>query len=257
VIGKLLDLPVDNIDDGSNVRTSVDAGLKASVLAVGVLQPITVSPLEDDRYRCLYGHRRLAAARAAGLANIPAIVVPLPEELPLRQLMENQQRRAVDQLDVARTLRAWLEEDPSRRQRDLAAKLGRSTHWVSTRLTLLEMSPELQGKVASGATSLGKAYGEHKASTPQEPGRGRRRTLTSMAMAGTSRVVVELPGHTGDGGQATIEIDHRRGSIDLLLEDNQGYGVMVTMNAGAASLLARRLTQAVTAAPVVAARAVA
>lgn len=247
MIGKLLDLPVDHIEDGTNVRTHVDAGLKASIQAVGVLQPITVSPLEDDRYRCLYGHRRLAAARAAGLANIPAIVVPLPDELPLRQLMENQQRRSVDQLDVARTLRAWLDEDPTRKHRDLAAKLGRSTYWISTRLTLLEMSPELQEKVATGQATLVKAYDEHKASTPQRPGRGRRRSLTSVADA--ARVVVELEGMTGDGGQATIELDRKRGSIDLLLEDNAGYGVMVTMTPAAAAKLARRLAQAVAAAP--------
>lgn len=242
---RLLELPVDLIDDGPNVRSRVDIDLRRSIVAVGVLQPITVAPLEDDRYVCLYGHRRLAAARAAALATIPAIVERHPDELPIRQLIENQQRRAVDPLDVARTLRAYLDEHPGLRQRELADKLGRSAHWVSTRLQLLDMDEVLQRRVAAGEVPLDQAYHAHKAATVQS-GRGRPRVLRPAGRGGAPQVVIELegPGGAEHQAQATIELVRGRGHVELLLEDGAGYGVTVTLTPAAARLLGLRLTQA-------------
>lgn len=243
MIGKLLNLPVALIDDGPNVRARADDGLKKSILEHGLLQPIAVTPLEDDRYQCLYGHRRLAAVRALGHETIAAVVQKLPEELPLRQLVENQQRKAVDQLDVARTLRAFLDDTPGARVQDLAEKLGRSTYWVSTRLSLLDMDQDLQEKVAAGEATVTNALAAHKASTPQI-GRGRKRSLRSDG-GGTAKVVVELesPSHQSSS-QATIEVDRSVGRVEFLLEDGEGYGVMVAMSAEGARVLGMRLTQA-------------
>lgn len=241
--GKLLDLPIDLVDDGTNVRSKVDADLRRSIEEVGILQPITVTPRPDDRYDVLYGHRRLAAARAAGLRTIPAVVQAEPADLPLRQLIENQQRRAVDPLDVARTLRRYLDEHPGMRQGQLAKILGRSSHWVSTRLVLLEMDPELQRQVSAGEMRGDQAYHAHKAATAQE-GRGRPRSLKSTS-SGSARVVVELEGPNGRASnQATIDVDRTRGQVELLLEDTEGYGVMVTLSPAATRLLALRLSQA-------------
>lgn len=241
---KLLDLPIDLVDDGTNVRSKADAGLRKSIADVGVLQPITVAPAEDDRFVCLYGHRRLAAARAAGLKTIPAIVEREPADLPIRQLIENQQRRSVDPLDVARTLRAYLDEHPGVRQRELADKLGRSSHWVSTRLQLLDMDEDLQRRVSAGEIRPDQAYHAHKATTAQGAG-GRPRVLRPGATHGSARVVAELEGPGGtEAGQATIELDRIRGQIELLLEDGAGYGVTVTLSPAAARLLGLRLTQA-------------
>lgn len=240
---KLLDLPVELIDPGTNVRSKIDTALRESILTHGVLQPITVSIEPDDRYRCLYGHRRLAAARAAGLKTIPAIVEGLPDALPIRQLVENLQRREVDPMDVARTLRDHLEAHPGLRQGELARALGRSTHWVSTRLTLLDMTPELQERLSAGEIRQHQALAAHKATTEQ-PKSGRPRTMRPGVTADTARVVVELEGVKGRGGSATIELDRRNGSIEILLEDNDGYGVALTVTAAAAALLSRRLAQA-------------
>jgi len=241
---ELHQLDVASVHDGTNVRTKVDAELKRSILEFGVLQPITVAPRYGGGYDCLYGHRRLAAVRALRLATIPAIVIDWPAELQLRQLVENQQRRAVDQLDVARTLRTWLDEHPDASQGDLAAKLGRSSHWLSTRLQLLRMDDDLQGRVSAGEITVSQAYAAHKATSEQAEGRGRRRSLRA-AGAGTAQVIVELesPNHA-TSAQATIELDRARRTIELLLEDTEGYGVVVTITPEAARVLGRRLTQA-------------
>jgi len=244
---ELHQLFVESIHDGTNVRTKVDAELKRSIAEFGVLQPITVAPRYGGGFDCLYGHRRLAAARALRLSTIPAIVIDWPAELPLRQLVENQQRKAVDQLDVARTLRAWLDEHPDASQADLATKLGRSTHWVSTRLQLLRMDDELQERVSAGEITVSQAYAAHKATTDQDSQYGRRGRARSLKSRGdgTARVIIELesPKHA-TSAQATIELDRARRSIELLLEDTEGYGVLVTITPAAAHVLGRRLIQA-------------
>ena len=48
--------------------------LSASIAEMGVLQPILVRPLDDERYELIAGERRWRAAQRAGLATVPAIV---------------------------------------------------------------------------------------------------------------------------------------------------------------------------------------
>lgn len=247
---KLLELPIDQVDPGTNVRTKVDADLRRSIEEVGILQPITVTPREDDRFDVLYGHRRLAAARAAGLRTIPAVVEAEPSDLPLRQLVENQQRRAVAPLDIARTLRTYLDEHPGMPQVELARKLGKSGYWVSQKLLLLDMSPALQAQVAAGELRDDLAVKAHRATTVQA-GRGRPRVLALESEESRSTsVVLQLPG-VADGAmaKATIGLERDSGTIDLTLEDGKGHGVMVTLAPAAARLLGLRLTQAYQATP--------
>ena len=53
--------------------------LSASIRELGVVQPIIVSVVGDDRYRILAGERRFSASRLAGLEKIPAIVRTVEE----------------------------------------------------------------------------------------------------------------------------------------------------------------------------------
>lgn len=246
-----LEIPVELLDDGTNVRTPAkrlsqsDVGLRASILELGVLQPITVVP-RGDRYEVLYGHRRTAAARAVGLAAIPAVIETDPEEKPIRQLVENQHRQPVNPLDIAQTLRDYLDGHPDVRQADLAAKLGRSSYWISTKLALLDMDERTQKAVATGQIGQAAAYAAHKAATVQERGRGRARVLSleSEESRSASVSVALASGGAGGSGKATISVEHDSGSIELVLEDGGGYGVMVSLTAAAAKLLGLRLTQA-------------
>src|SRR5690242_20556225 len=60
-----------------NLRTDVGPvdDLKASIEAVGILQPLVVTAADEDgRYRIVIGHRRHTAALDLGLATVPCIV---------------------------------------------------------------------------------------------------------------------------------------------------------------------------------------
>ena len=73
-------IAIERIETATNVRADLGdlEGLADSIRAHGVLQPITVTGVygEDGKpagFRVLTGHRRLAAARLAGLEHVPAI----------------------------------------------------------------------------------------------------------------------------------------------------------------------------------------
>ena len=66
--------------------------LAASIKENGVLQNLTVVPHEDG-YRVIIGHRRLEAAKLAGLTEVPCVIVDMsPKEQVQTMLLENMQR---------------------------------------------------------------------------------------------------------------------------------------------------------------------
>ncbi|MEO6115984.1 MAG: ParB/RepB/Spo0J family partition protein [Pseudolysinimonas sp.] len=90
-------IPIDKIVTGLNVRgdATPDPDLVASVKANGILQPPTVTPVDDGNYEVVIGHRRANAAALAGQKDLEAIVVDaaMAEDVRLiDQLTENDQR---------------------------------------------------------------------------------------------------------------------------------------------------------------------
>ena len=75
------------------------AGLASSISAHGLLQPILVRPLPNDRFQIVAGERRWRASKMAGLAEIPAIVIDQDDaEAAEISLIENIQRQDLNPL---------------------------------------------------------------------------------------------------------------------------------------------------------------
>lgn len=238
---RIVQVPVTKIDQGDNVRFVTDEGLRESVRAHGIIQPVTLAKRTNGRFEVLFGHRRVAAAAALGLPDVPAIITDRPADLPRRQLAENLDRKAMDPIEIASVLRAELDRDPELTPAALAKACGRSSYWISTKLALLDLPEELQARVATGQLAEQRAHAIRKATTPQT--RGRARTLTVVDDGdGNSRSVVVPLGTTT--GQATLGIDRTAGTIDLVVQDAKGHGVFLVLLPEAAKLLGRRLTQA-------------
>src|SRR5947207_11815674 len=60
-------------------------GLVASIKAVGLIEPITVTPLDNDRYQIITGHRRFRAAKEARLEQVEVLIRDPEDELSRRQ----------------------------------------------------------------------------------------------------------------------------------------------------------------------------
>lgn len=132
-----------------------------SVREFGVLQPIVVRPLATPRagaaYELIMGERRLRAAKAAGLATIPAVVRDTADEAMLRDaLLENLHRANLNPLEEASAYQQLL-SDFGITQDELANRLGRSRPQVTNTLRLLRLPEKIQAQVAAGVLSAGHA----------------------------------------------------------------------------------------------------
>src|ERR1700674_2921558 len=85
-------------------------GLVASIKAVGLVEPITVTPEEGDTYRIVTGHRRYRAAKAAKLVQVEVLIRDPEDELTRRvkSIISNVQREDVGAIEMAEALQALL-----------------------------------------------------------------------------------------------------------------------------------------------------
>jgi ParB family chromosome partitioning protein len=158
--GELRELPIELIKPNPNQpRTKIDAkalaGLASSIEANGVVQPLLVRPLPDGSYELIAGERRWRAAKAAGLAKVPAVVrdQELAERLQVA-LIENMVREDLSPVDEARACAA-LVDDLGLTKEDLARRVGRSRPAVSNLIRLLDLPDEVLEQLESGELSEG------------------------------------------------------------------------------------------------------
>jgi ParB family chromosome partitioning protein len=131
--------------------------LAASIIEVGLLQPVVVRPLDDGGYELVMGERRWRASQRAGLDVIPAIVRETPDTAMLRDaLLENLHRQQLDPLEEAAAYQQLL-DDFGATHEQLAQKVGRSRPHISNTLRLLNLPPAVQKRVAAGIISAGHA----------------------------------------------------------------------------------------------------
>ena len=133
------------------------ATLTASVAELGVLQPVLVREVGDDRFELIAGERRWRAAKRAGLPSIPVIVRDVDEVLSLEQaLVENLHRADLNPLEEAAAYQQLM-EDFDLTQEQVAQRVGRSRSGVANTLRLFQLPPSIQRLVAENQLSAGHA----------------------------------------------------------------------------------------------------
>ena len=133
------------------------ASLTASISELGVLQPILVRELPDDRFELIAGERRWRAAKRAGLPSIPVVVRAVDEVLSLEQaLVENLHREDLNPLEEAAAYQQLM-EDFDLTQEQVAQKVGKSRSSVSNILRLFQLPPSIQRLVAENQLAAGHA----------------------------------------------------------------------------------------------------
>ena len=142
-----------DVEDGFNARTTQSADglerLSASIATEGLIQPILVKAGTDGRATVIAGHRRLAAAKLAGIEQVPVTYYEGKREKPA-SLVENLHREDLDPIDAARGLKAIAEEFALTTNKDIAAQVNMSVQWVGDRLRLLKLPEGCQTRIASG-----------------------------------------------------------------------------------------------------------
>ena len=138
--------------------------LAASVKQHGILQPVIVTKSVKDidrgqqvEYQMVAGHRRLAAAKMAGLPTIPAIVRDSTDQQRLElALVENIQRTDLNALERAKGFKQ-LQEEFDLTHEEIAKKIGKSREYVSNSVRLLNLPEEVKKELSRGRITEGHA----------------------------------------------------------------------------------------------------
>lgn len=160
--GSLRALPVDVIQRGE-YQPRVDMhqeslqDLADSISAQGVVQPIVVRSVGENRYEIIAGERRWRAAQMAGLHEIPAVVREVDDRSAIAiALIENIQRENLNPLEEARALERLIKEFELTHEQ-AATAVGRSRAAVSNILRLLDLDDSVKGMLERGEIEMGHA----------------------------------------------------------------------------------------------------
>lgn len=168
------------------------AELVHSLKEVGLLQPIVVRKLEDERYELVMGERRWRASQQAGLTVIPAIVRETTDDDMLRDaLLENLHRAQLNPLEEAAAYGQLL-DDFGCTHDQLALRIGRSRPQISNTLRLLKLPATVQRRVAAGVLSAGHARALLALSDPDEQERLAHRIVAEGLSVRTVEEIVTL-----------------------------------------------------------------
>ncbi len=133
------------------------AALAASIVEIGVIQPIVVRESVDGGYELIAGERRWRAARRAGMPSIPALIRGVDDTTSLETaVVENLHRQDLNALEEAA---AYLQliEDFGLTQDSVAKRVGRSRSAVANSVRLLQLPSSVQQLVIESQISAGHA----------------------------------------------------------------------------------------------------
>ena len=129
--------------------------LAASIREYGLIQPITVRPLDKGYYQIIAGERRWRAARAAGLREVPVRILEADDKLAMElALVENLQREDLNPMEEAAGYKKLM-DDYGLTQEQVASRVQKSRPAVTNALRLLSLGETLREKAAAEVESRG------------------------------------------------------------------------------------------------------
>lgn len=155
-------IPLENIAvNPFQPRTEFDdqalEELSGSIQEHGIIQPLTVRYLGEDKFELISGERRLRAARLAGIAEVPGYIIDADnEQMMAIALIENIQRADLNALEIAIGYKRLIEEC-NYTQEQLAKKVGKNRSTVTNMLRLLQLPDVIQRGLQAEEISNGHA----------------------------------------------------------------------------------------------------
>lgn len=158
----ILRIPVDMIEPNPyQPRMSFDQTaleeLASSIRTLGLIQPVTVRRITDNRYQIISGERRYKACRLAGMTTIPAYIRDANDQGMLEMaIVENVQRENLDPIELALSYQRLIDEC-SLTQDMLADRVGKKRATVANTIRLLKLPAKVQHDIKVGLLSAGHA----------------------------------------------------------------------------------------------------
>lgn len=131
--------------------------LTTSIEKLGIIQPITVRKLGNDKYQLISGERRLRASKMAGKKEIPTFIrIANDQQMLEMALVENIQRSNLNPIEVSLSYQRLMTECKLT-QEQCSERVGKKRSTVANFLRLLKLPEEIQSSLQKGKLSMGHA----------------------------------------------------------------------------------------------------
>ena len=138
--------------DGDNLKD-----LSESIKEHGIIQPIIVTKIGEDKFELIAGERRLQASKLVNKKTIPAIIRLATNQEKLEiALIENIQRHDLNPIEEAKAYKK-LQIEFDLTQEEVAKKAGKSRSTIANTARLLDLPVEIQRGVIEEKITEGHA----------------------------------------------------------------------------------------------------
>ncbi len=156
------EIPISQIEANPNQpRREFDSTalqeLANSIREIGIIQPITLRQVDEERYQIIAGERRWRASQMAGLAAIPAYIRTIKDENVMEMaLVENIQREDLNAIEIALAYE-HLMSSTGMTQEKVSERVGKSRTAIANYLRLLKLPAQVQMALQNKEIDMGHA----------------------------------------------------------------------------------------------------
>lgn len=156
------EISIDQIEANPNQpRREFDEGalqeLANSISQIGIIQPITLRQISENKFQIIAGERRWRASQLAGLKSIPAYIRTAKDENIMEMaLVENIQREDLNSVEIALAYQHLLEESGMTQER-VSERVGKSRAAIANYLRLLKLPAQVQMALQKKEIDMGHA----------------------------------------------------------------------------------------------------
>jgi ParB family chromosome partitioning protein len=161
-VGSISEIALGSIETNPfNPRTQFEKeglfDLKESILEHGIIQPLTVRKMGNDKYQLISGERRYRASQLAGLEKVPVYIRIANDQSMLElALVENIQREDLNAIEIGLSYERLLSECELT-QDQLSEKISKSRSNIANHIRLLKLPAEIQMGLKNRSISMGHA----------------------------------------------------------------------------------------------------
>lgn len=131
--------------------------LANSIREIGIIQPITLRQIDENRFQIIAGERRWRASQIAGLTAIPAYIRTIKDENVMEMaLVENIQREDLNAIEIALAYEHLL-SSTGMTQEKVSERVGKSRTAISNYLRLLKLPAQVQMALQNKEIDMGHA----------------------------------------------------------------------------------------------------
>ena len=208
--------------------------LADSIREQGLMQPIIVRSIGNERYEIIAGERRYRAAGIAGLTEVPVLIKEVDDKNALSlALIENIQREDLNAIEEAQGLQRLIQEFNYTHE-TCAQAIGRSRSAVSNLLRLLNLAPAVQTMLLAGDVEMGHARALLSLEAAQQIMLAQEIANKRLSVRDTEKRVTQILKGEGEQSKHTAKSRAISGDIKALQEKlSDALGAQVDIKMGA------------------------